>query len=99
MPFSWYRDPYKIGSLTGTKDVAVRMVLAVGIPLIGGVLIGHSAAAVTGGATALFVTMSDIGVTPRMRLGTMFAGWLGIIAGGTLGHLLGARPTPTGSWC
>jgi hypothetical protein len=47
---------------------------------------------VAGGATALFVTLSDIGQTARARLGTMFAGWLMILAGGTLGHLLGETP-------
>jgi hypothetical protein len=31
MAFSWYRDLYKIGSLTGVKDVTIRMALAVGI--------------------------------------------------------------------
>jgi hypothetical protein len=47
---------------------------------------------VAGGSTALFVTMSDIGETPRVRLGTMLAGWLAFLGGGTLGHLLGGTP-------
>ena len=92
MDFSWYRDLYKIGSLDGARTVTLRMVAAVGIPLIGGVLLGHPGAAVAGGTTALFVTMSDIGVTPRVRLSTMFAGWLAIACGGTLGHVLGGTP-------
>jgi len=68
------------------------MVVAVGIPLLGGVLLGHPAAGVAGGSTALFVTMCDIGATPRVRLGTMFAGWLALVGGGALGHMLGGTP-------
>jgi hypothetical protein len=92
MNLSWYRELYKIGSVAGIKAVIVRVTLAVGVPLIGGVLIGHPAAAVAGGATALFVTLSDIGTSPRVRLTTMLAGWLAIVAGGTLGHQLGSTP-------
>jgi hypothetical protein len=92
MKFSWYRHLYAIGSVTGVRTVTVRVMLAVGIPLLGGVLLGHPAAGVAGGSTALFVTMSDIGSTPHIRLGTMFAGWLAIIGGGTLGHMLGGTP-------
>ena len=92
MNWSWYRELYRIGSVTGVKAVTLRMTLAVGLPLLGGVLLGHPGAAVAGGATALFVTMSDIGTTARVRLGTMFAGWIAIIAGGTLGHQLGGTP-------
>ncbi len=92
MNWSWYRELYKIGSVTGIKAVTVRMTMAVGVPLIGGLLLGQPAAAVAGGATALFVTMSDIGTTARIRLSTMGAGWIAIVAGGTLGHLLGGTP-------
>ena len=92
MEFPLDRDLYRIGSVTGIRAVTVRVMLAVGIPLIGGVLLGHPAAGVVGGSTALFVTMSDIGATPRVRLGTMLAGWLAIVGGGTLGHMLGGTP-------
>jgi hypothetical protein len=92
MDFSWYRDLYQIGSIAGVKAVAVRVTFAVGIPLVGGVLIGHPAAGVAGGATALFVTLSDIGTTRAVRLSTMFAGWLAIVGGATLGHLLSGTP-------
>jgi Fusaric acid resistance protein-like len=88
MTAQWYRDLYRIGSVSGVKAVVLRVALAVGIPLIGGVVLGHPAAAVAGGATALFVTMSDIGQTAAGRLGTMFAGWLMIVLGGSLGHQL-----------
>ena len=92
MALPLYRDLYTIGSVTGVKAVTVRVMLAVGIPLIGGVLLGHPAAGVVGGTTGLFVTMSDIGSTPPVRLGTMFAGWVAIACGGTLGHMLGGTP-------
>jgi Fusaric acid resistance protein-like len=92
MTAPWYRDLYKIGSISGARAVVTRVALAVGIPLIGGVYLGHSRAAVAGGATALFVTLSDIGQTPRVRLATMLAGWVAIVVGGTLGHYLGGTP-------
>lgn len=89
---AWYRDLYKVGSIAGAQAVFFRVALAVGIPLIGGVLLGHPSAAVVGGATGLFVTLSDIGQNPADRLGTMLAGWLAIVAGGTLGHFIGHTP-------
>jgi hypothetical protein len=89
---AWYRELYKIGSVAGATAVVLRVALAVGIPMIGGVYLGHPHAGVAGGATALFVTLSDIGQTPRIRLATMFAGWTAIVAGGTLGHFLGDTP-------
>ena len=90
MDISWYRDLYKIGSVAGATAVASRVTLAVGVPLVGGMLAGHPVAGVAGGATALFVTMSDIGTTPSARLVTMLAGWIAIAGGGTLGHVLGS---------
>ena len=83
---SWYRDLYKIGWVAGATAVAWRVTLAVGVPLVGGVLAGHPVARVAGGATALFVTMSAIGTTPCAQLATMLAGWVAIVGGGTLGH-------------
>jgi len=88
----WYRELFKIGSAAGAAAVVFRVALAVGIPMIGGVYLGYPRAAVAGGATALFVTLSDIGQTPQVRLATMVAGWAAIVAGGTLGHYLGATP-------
>ena len=92
MSSAWYRDLYKIGSATGARAVVFRVGLAVGVPMIGGVYLGHPNAGVAGGATALFVTFSDIGQTPQVRLATMLAGWAAIVAGGMLGHFLGATP-------
>jgi uncharacterized membrane protein YgaE (UPF0421/DUF939 family) len=89
---AWYRDLYKIGSAAGATAVVSRVALAVGIPMIGGVYLGHPHAGVAGGATALFVTFSDIGQTPRIRLATMVAGWAAIVAGGMLGHFVGDTP-------
>jgi Fusaric acid resistance protein-like len=88
----WYRDLYRIDSVVAVRSVIVRVLLAVGVPLLGGVLLGHRSAAVAGGATALFVTLSDIGSSARARLGTMFAALLMILAGGALGHMIGDTP-------
>jgi hypothetical protein len=46
---AWYRDLYKIGSAAGATAVVFRVALAVGIPLIGGVYLGHARAAVARG--------------------------------------------------
>jgi hypothetical protein len=89
MNAAWYRDLYQIGSFRGATVVVLRVAAAVGVPLIGGVLAGHPHAGVAGGATGLFVTLSDIGETPAVRLSTMFAGFLAIILGGMLGHFIG----------
>jgi hypothetical protein len=88
----WYHDLYRVGSVRGVEAVVLRVILAVGIPLVGGVALHHPGAAVAGGATALFVTLSDIGNNRTVRLGTMLAGWVGIVAGGALGHELGGTP-------
>ena len=88
----WYRELFKIGSADRATAVVLRVAVAVGIPMIGGVYLGRPHAAVAGGATALFVTLSDIGQTPRVRLLTMFAGWVAIVVGGSLGHFLGDTP-------
>ena len=92
MNWSRYRHLFRIDSVTGIRTVIARMMFAVGVPLLGGVLLGHPVAGVAGGSTALFVTMSDIGETRRVRMGTMLAGWLAFLGGGTLGHLLGGTP-------
>lgn len=92
MNAAWYRDLYQIGSAAGAAAVVFRVALAVGIPLIGGVCLGHPHAGVAGGATALFVTLSDIGHTLQVRLATMFAGFAAIVGGGMLGHFLGDTP-------
>lgn len=89
---AWYCELYRISPMNGTRAVVLRVTLAVGVPLIGAVLWHHPGAAVAGGATALFVTLSDVGHSAQGRLGTMFAGWMMILAGGALGHLLGDTP-------
>ena len=92
MTASIYRDLYRIGSVAAVKAVLFRATLSVALPLIGGVLLGHPVAGVAGGATAFFVTMSDIGDRADLRLGTMAAGWLLILVGGVAGHLLSDTP-------
>jgi hypothetical protein len=72
--------------------VVLRVATAVGVPLIGGALLGYPHAGVAGGATGLFVTLSDIGQTPAVRLSTMLAGFIAIVVGGTLGHFIGDTP-------
>ncbi|MEP6942246.1 MAG: FUSC family protein [Betaproteobacteria bacterium] len=92
MTAPWYRDLYAIGTLADARLVALRVMAAVGVPLIGGVALAHPAAGVAGGATALFVTLCDVGTTRATRVGTMLAGWIAIVAGGTLGHELATVP-------
>jgi hypothetical protein len=92
MNAAWYRDLYQIGSFRGATAVVLRVAAAVGVPLIGGVLVGHPHAGVAGGATGLFVTLSDIGETPTVRLSTMLAGFVAIVLGGILGHFIGDTP-------
>jgi hypothetical protein len=89
---NWYQDLYRIGSVSDIGAVTLRVTLAVGIPLIGGMWIGHSGAAIAGGYTALFVTLCDVGETMRVRLGWMGIGWLMILFGAALGHSLGSTP-------
>jgi hypothetical protein len=67
----------------------VRVALAVGIPLLGFTLAGQPVAAVAGGATAMFVTLCDVGSTRRGRVGMMLLGLLAIAVGGVVGDKFG----------
>lgn len=67
----------------------LRITLAVGVPLIGFTLAGHVLAGVAGGATAMLVSMCDVGTTRRGRVGTMLLGLLAIAIGGIAGGRLG----------
>lgn len=89
MQKAWYRDLYKIGSIHATLRVTLRIAVAVGLPLLGFVLADNGAAGIAAGATALFVTLSDIGHTERSRAGTMLAALIAILLGGTIGHEFG----------
>jgi len=86
---NWYRDLFRIESHGASALLFVRVAIAVGVPLFGFVLIGHLPAAVAAGATAMFVTMSDIGVTRGGRIGTMAAATLAILLGGVIGDRFG----------
>jgi hypothetical protein len=51
--------------------MAARAALAVGLPLLGGTLAGQPQLSAAAGSTALLVSLSDIGRSPRLRLATM----------------------------
>ena len=72
--------------------MGLRIAFAVGIPLIGATLGGYPLAGVAGGATAMFVSLCDIGNRRRERLAAMVAGLLAIIVGGVVGDRLGGTP-------
>src|SRR5512138_289217 len=82
---NWYRDLFRIESGRISTLLFVRVAIAVGVPLFGFVLLGRLWAAVAAGATAMFVTMSDIGVTRAGRIGTMACATLIILLGGVTG--------------
>ena len=67
----------------------LRVGLAVGVPLVGGLAPGNVLAGVIAAACALLVTLADIGTTRAIRVGTMVAAGFAILAGGTVGTLLG----------
>jgi hypothetical protein len=70
-------------------DVAVRVAVAVGAPLLAGIAIGETVAGVIAAASAMLATMADIGETHRARLVTMAAATAAIVAGGAIGTMLG----------
>ncbi|HET9045747.1 MAG TPA: hypothetical protein VFO33_02220, partial [Casimicrobiaceae bacterium] len=82
---NWYRDLFRIESGGISTLLFVRVATAVGVPLFCFVLLGRLWAAVAAGATAMFVTMSDIGVTRAGRIGTMACAMLMILLGGVIG--------------
>jgi len=86
---NWHRDLFRIQSGKMSVLLFVRVAIAVGAPLFALVLMGHVPAAVAASATAMFVTMSDIGVTRRGRIGTMAAATLVILLGGYIGDEFG----------
>ena len=66
-----------------------RVALAVGLPLVGFMWAGRPLAAVAGGATAMFVTLCDVGSSARSRAGVMLLGLLAILGGGVAGDKFG----------
>ena len=67
----------------------VRVALAVGVPMLGFTLAGQPLAAVAAGATAMFVTLCDVGTTTRSRAAMMLLGIAAILVGGVAGDKFG----------
>jgi Fusaric acid resistance protein-like len=85
----WYRELFRIDSKRISILLFARVAVAVGLPMFGFVLAGHQLAAIAGGATALFVTLSDVGPTPRERAATMVCATILILVGGFIGDKFG----------
>ena len=85
----WYRGLYAIESSKISVLLFLRVAVAVGVPLFGFALAGHVAAGVAGGASAMFVAMSDIGTRRRDRVGMMIAATALILIGGFIGDKFG----------
>lgn len=86
---NWYRDLFRIDSSQISALLFGRVAIAVGTPIFVLWLAGHDTAAVAGGATALFVSLSDIGRTRRERTATMALAAVGILIGGFVGAKFG----------
>ena len=86
---NWYRDLFRIDTSQVSALLFARAAIAVGVPLLGFALAGHRSAAVVAGATALFVSLSDIGRTRRERIGTMTLTTIAILVGGFVGDKYG----------
>src|SRR3954452_22980536 len=76
----WYAKLFQIGSAPLALGLTLRAAVAVGLPLIGFAATGHLKAGVVGGATAMLVTLSDVGTGPgsngsRRRYAVLRAGW------------------------
>jgi hypothetical protein len=67
----------------------VRVALAVGLPMIGFTLAGQPLAAVAAGATAMFVTLCDVGRSMASRAGMMLLGTTAITLGSVAGDKFG----------
>lgn len=89
MTRDWYRELFRLQSSRMSTLIIVRVGIAVGVPLFAFVAAGHPLAAVAASATAMFVTMSDIGVTRATRVGTMAAAAAAILFGGFVGDRFG----------
>ncbi len=86
---STFQNLFKIGPGPISLVLTGRVAAAVGVPLLGFLLAGRPLAAVAAAATAMFVTMSDIGSTVRERGGTMLATTLALLGGGFVGAQFG----------
>jgi Fusaric acid resistance protein-like len=86
---NWHRDLFRIDASQVSTLLFVRVAIAVGLPLLGFALAGHRTAAVAGGATAFFVSLSDIGRSRRGRAGTMALTTVFMLLGGAIGDRFG----------
>lgn len=84
-----YRDLFKLAPGPVPMLLFARIALAVGVPLIGFVLAGQAMGGVLAAATAMFVSLCDIGDSRRARLVTMFFGALCFAFGGFVGDRFG----------
>lgn len=80
---------FKIGSAPISFVLTARVAVAVGVPLIGFLLAGRPLAAVVAAATAMFVTLADIGESVKERGGTMLAATFAMLGGGFVGARFG----------
>jgi hypothetical protein len=85
----WTHDLFTLGPAPHPLAVALRVGVAVGVPLIGGVAAAMVIPGVIAAVCALLVTFADIGTTRAGRVSNMIAAAFAILAGGTLGALLG----------
>src|SRR4051812_47958870 len=85
----WYAKLFQIGSAPLALGLTLRAAVAVGLPLIGFAAAGHLKAGVVGGATAMLVTLSDVGTQRGARIATMSATLCAIVVGGTIGDQFG----------
>jgi hypothetical protein len=85
----WTYDLFKLAAAPHPLAVALRVGVAVGVPLLGGLATGNVPAGVIAAACALLVTLADIGTTRAIRVGTMVAAGLAILGGGTVGAVFG----------
>jgi hypothetical protein len=86
---SWTHDLFKLAPVPHPLAVSFRLGVVVGVPLFGGLATGNILAGVIAAACGLLVTLADIGTTRAVRVSTMVAAGFAIIAGGTVGALLG----------
>ena len=82
-------DVFKLAPGPVPALMFVRVLLAVGAPLVGFTLAGQPLAAVAAGATAVFVTLCDVGSTTRSRAAMMLLGSTAILLGGVAGDKFG----------
>jgi len=92
MSVTWYESLFQLGRGRSPLALTAPVAVAVGMPLIGFLVAGDARAGVVAGATAMFVTLSDIGKTRKERIWTMIATTLAMLAGGVLGDKLGGTP-------